>query len=148
MTPSVLREALLVRLRAALEARRWDYRRLAERSGLHPKTVRRLLEGQRFSLPTAERVARALGVDSNGPGAPQEPAGTRKTPQDTAELSPVVGWKAASVVLRVSEDTLGRSRRRARDTHRAWWPSPGALAEWWMGLLARSNSQEQPGQHT
>lgn len=138
-----MREALLTRLREALERRRWDYRRVAERTGLHPRTVRRLLEGRSFSLSTAERVSRALGVDSNAPAAVHDGAARGNAGQDGAGLSPVVGWEQAARSLGVSRWTLRRWRGHV--TVRPWWASPVALREWFEGVVAQSNSERSTG---
>lgn len=61
-----LRDELLSRLRALVASRGLDVGQVARRSGVHPKTVRRLLSGEMMSLATLEAIERGLRADLVG----------------------------------------------------------------------------------
>lgn len=61
-----LRDELLSRLHALLATRGLDASQVARRSGVHVKTVRRLLAGEMMSLATLEAIERGLRADLVG----------------------------------------------------------------------------------
>lgn len=127
-----LRDELLSRLRALVEARGLDVGQVARRAGVHPKTIRRLLAGEPVSWETIEAVERGLRVDL-ARAVDADPADFRRFPHPC----PVVGWGQAAQVLGVHRDTLYLHRRRVADrTRRPWWPNPEAVVTWYQALLA------------
>lgn len=58
-----LRAELLARLRELVEARKLTPHQVARRSGLHVKTIRRLLRGETMLLETIEQVEQSLRAD-------------------------------------------------------------------------------------
>jgi transcriptional regulator with XRE-family HTH domain len=57
---TTLRDVLVVKLRRAADAKGLDDRALAIRSGVQQRRIARLWKGERFSLETVEKLARAL----------------------------------------------------------------------------------------
>lgn len=127
-----IRETIAARARRALAQRHLTPEEVARRAELHPKTVRRLLDGKQFSEDTVDAVAAAVRVDLVDCGCP-ESASNRPEPPEIA--CPVAGWKVAARVLRVPLSTLRAQRERAGDTHGPWWPSVDALVGWYEGLV-------------
>jgi transcriptional regulator with XRE-family HTH domain len=126
---------------------------LAQRTGLHEKTVRRFLTGKTFHWPTVQALAKALRVDLDQVPLPPtrrsvraSPSGLERTraanfgpvPSDP-ELgrveAPVQGWKTAAHVLGISDRHLRRLRRRARTHRPPWWPSRTSLLQWFERLV-------------
>lgn len=137
---TAVRQAVLARIRSAVEARRLTPEQVAQRARVHPRTVQRLLDGETFSLPTVEAVATALRLDlgdSLGPPTPTPTDRSGTSPSVVDPLArPVVGWKAAAAILGVHADTIRAVRVRAGQAdRRAWWGSPKACLEWFTELI-------------
>lgn len=141
-----LRDRLVERVRAEIDARNLSPEQVARRAGLEtPKTVRRLLSGETCSLDTLEAVANALGVDLLDSACPVvgqlRPASANDghPPQRSEPLPdrPVDGWAQAALVLGIPARTLYRKRARL-GAKRAdpWWPSVAACRRWWERLCA------------
>lgn len=126
-----IRETIAARARRALAQRHLSPEEAARRAELHPRTVRRLLEGSTFNEETVDALAAAIRVDlvdcvCHGS------ANERPEPPEIA--CPVAGWKTAARVLRVPLSTLRAQRARVGDEHGPWWPSVDALVDWYQGL--------------
>lgn len=121
------RERMLAEIRTAIGEGRGSIQGVAQRTGLHQRTVRRLLQGETRSDDALERVARALRVEV------PEVAEDSTMRHGAAGDRPVSGWKSASRELGVSTDTL-RRRRSGRCHRYPWWPSREALFAWFDAL--------------
>lgn len=148
-----IRATIRTRLQRAIERRRLTYAQVAQRAGVNPRTVQRLLEGETFAEETVDAVAQALGIEVTGwdeaqvveavQGAMRGPAGEGhsegKLPAKSGQedsACPVVGWKSAARAAGVSARTL----RRLRDEHgdparRPWWKSEAACREWFERMI-------------
>jgi hypothetical protein len=104
------------------------------------RTVSRFLAGQTFGPTTAVVIAKALRVDLDNvhPQSGQERPEPDQNGQKRTELSPIMGWRQAALVLRVSDRHLRRVRRSARVARKPWWPSVEAVLEWFHELLLGS----------
>jgi hypothetical protein len=128
-----IRETIAARARRALAQRHLSPEDAAKRAELHPRTVRRLIEGATFCEETIDALASAIRVDlvdcecHEGGMERREPAEIGTT---------ISGWKMAARVLRVPERTLRDQRDRTGDTHGPWWPSTEALVGWYERLTS------------
>lgn len=119
-------EQRIAAIRAHVARRHLEPADLARRLGVHPRTIRRLLDGRTRSPALVDAVARVLGLGD-----------TRPTLPHVAPSRPVTSWSEAAVVLGVSRWTLQRWRRRAGDRRvRPWFADPQACQEWGRALAA------------
>lgn len=138
-----LREELRARLVAAIQVKRLDIEQVSIRTGLHERTVARLLRGETMDLRTLEQVADALRVDlmeerkvevvedSRSTSSGQE----RPTSAKMGQVC-VTGWEQAAAVLGIPVRTLRRKRIELRCTRVwPWWPDQAACREWFDGLV-------------
>lgn len=122
---------LLEAVRHAVERRGLSHAEVAQRVGVHERTIRRLLTGQTCSPALLDRTARALRVPSPGEGRSLSPIVA-----SVSAAPAIVGWRQAALVLGVSPRTLQRWRRRARTTrHRPWWASADDCKAWARALV-------------
>jgi transcriptional regulator with XRE-family HTH domain len=136
------RSALLERVRRAVVAKRLTPDQVAQRTGLHRRTIQRFLDGRTFSLETLESIEVALRIRVAGEQPMPEDSGapnrTNLHQADAAEPKPVpvVGWDQAAQVLGMHRNTLHRRRQQhGDDTATPWWRSRESVAEWFEQLL-------------
>lgn len=119
-------EQRIAAIRAHVARRRLEPADLARRLGVHPRTIRRLLDGRTRSPALVDAVARVLGLGD-----------TRPTMSHNVPAQPVTTWSQAAALLGVDRRTLQRWRRRAGDRRvRPWFADPQACQEWGRALAA------------
>jgi transcriptional regulator with XRE-family HTH domain len=140
MTTDIERE-IVGRLAIAIALKKLTPRAVAQRSGLHPRTVRRILSGATFSLDTVRAIAQALHVPLtlDTPSSPSDPSSaiaSHLAPLPSLPPDPpVVGWKRAAALLGISRGTLRRAVVAAgQPQRRAWWSSRAALHRWFEDI--------------
>jgi len=136
-TTSTEKERARAKLLAAIGETRFDPERLQARTGLHPKTIRRLLSGVGVGWDTLEAVAAALHiqlVENCTCPAPGE-HGQRRAIVSIGQGGSVMGWGQAAIVLGIARRTLFERRRGSGCTRRPWWPSREAVLAWYEGLV-------------
>lgn len=133
-----LRQAVAAAVRRRMRARGLTVDEVAQRAGVHPRTVERLVEERTLSEETVDKVALALGIDLeivavatdrtiSHQNAPERTTMDRRGPA-------VAGWEQAAQVLGVHRNTLRRWRRRAGDHTAPAWESREAVFAWARGL--------------
>lgn len=131
-----LREELRARLIRAIQRKKLGVEQVALRTGLHERTIQRLMSGETLRLVTLEEVAEALRInlldDSECRPVPTDADGCGKTPKSIA----VVGWRQAALVLGIHRDTLAARREEAGCSRVwPWWKDEEACRAWFDRLM-------------
>jgi len=130
-----LRATIRTRIQRAIARKRLTYVQVAQRAGLHPRTVQRLVEGETLNWETVEAIEGALRVELVDVVEHDSHVGNRVNPLGAPKPRPVMGWRQAAQVLGMSVWTLWSRRKAKGDDSEAWWRSEDACRDWYERMM-------------